>query len=82
MREQAAAVATEIADKAEMVDDVKQDEDDAVMAQTQAPAAVSPQQPANTLPETGGGALALGALLAAGLAAMGGAGRLMERRRS
>lgn len=82
VREQAAAVATEIAAKAEVADDAKQDEDDSAMAQSQAPAAVSPQQPANTLPETGGGALALGALLAAGLAAMGGAGRLMERRRS
>jgi hypothetical protein len=78
-RDQAAAVATEIAARDESADhDGERDDDDDRM---QAAPATAPQ-PANTLPETGGGALALGALLAAGLAAMGGAGRLMERRRS
>lgn len=78
-RDQAAAVATEIASRDESTDhDGERDDDEDRM---QAAPATAPQ-PANTLPETGGGALALGALLAAGLAAMGGAGRLMERRRS
>lgn len=47
--------------------------------------AAAPQsdaKPAGGMPETGGGALALGGLLAAGLAALGGAGRWMERRRA
>lgn len=42
----------------------------------------SDAKPAGGMPETGGGALALGGLLAAGLAALGGAGRWMERRRA
>lgn len=86
VREQASAAATEVAAKDTMARDDKDDDekDDKGMSKAGvpgAPPAASPR-PAHGMPETGGGTLALGALLAAGLAALGGAGRLMERRRS
>lgn len=86
VREQASAAATEVAAKDTMARDDKDDDekDDKGMSKAGAPGAppAASPRPAHGMPETGGGTLALGALLAAGLAALGGAGRLMERRRS
>jgi len=86
VREQASAAATDVAAKDAMArEDKDDDKSDKGMAKegssVAAPPAANPS-PAHGMPETGGGTLALGALLAAGLAALGGAGRLMERRRS